>query len=146
LPEAGYSKRNIAETLDALRMAGILEVLPVSNQLRYRLAKATELRALVGEIPGAFPKWQSIFHILERVLETARRVESLLPDVRAVEAARTLHDLQTDLRLASMAKPPQDLSGVDLWPAFEGGALQVAEAFAVGGSTAPASRRRRVAS
>ena len=71
LPEAGYSKRNIAETLDALRMAGILEVLPVSNQLRYRLAKATDraYQRLVQRvtIPG-FRKGKAPRKILERAV------------------------------------------------------------------------------
>jgi hypothetical protein len=145
-PDAGYTKRNVAEALDSLRMAGLLEVLPVRNQLQYRLAKAMELRAVVGEIPTAFPRWRSTFHVMERLLESARRAESLAPDVQAVEAARALHDLQPDLRLGSVAKSPRDLLGLDLWPAFEGWALQVAKAWATGGSATPTSRRRRVAS
>jgi DNA-binding transcriptional ArsR family regulator len=144
-PEAGYTKRNVADTLDALRMAGLLEVLPVRNQLRFRLVKAAELRAMVGEIPATFPRWHQIFHILGRLLETARKGESLAPDVQAVEAARALHDLQPDLRLAEVAIPSLDFLDVHLWPAFEGWALEVAQAWATAGSATPTSGRRRVA-
>jgi hypothetical protein len=142
-PDAGYTKRNVAEALDSLRMSGLLEVLPVRNQLQYRLAKAMELRAVVGEIATAFPRWRSIFHVLERLLETASKGDSLGPEVRAVEAARTLHDLEPDLRLASVAKPPQDLVAVDLWPAFERWAVHVMEAWSAGtfSSAAPVAVR-----
>ncbi len=129
-PEAGYTKRNIAETLDALRMAGLLEVVPVRNQLRYQLAKATELRAMVGAIPTVFPRWHAIFHVLERLLETARRAESLAPEVRAVEAARTLNDLQADLRLAGVAKPPQDVVAAQVTEVWSSGTFSSAPLMA----------------
>ncbi len=142
-PDAGYTKRNVAEVLDALRMAGLLEVIPYRNQLRYRLAQPTELAALAGDLPTAFPNWRSIFRILERLMGTAQNAAGLRPNVRNVEAARTSHELAEDLRLVEM-KPPPAGDGQDAWKTFERWALAAAEAWA-SGEPVPRGRRRTAA-
>ncbi len=143
--DAGYTKRNIAEALDALRMAGVLETIPVRNQLRYRLDRPGELKALVGELPSSFPRWRSIFRILEVLLQTARKVGPLTPTVRAVEVTRTLHEVEPDLRLVRV-RPPLPPGERDAWNLFEHWALQLAEHWARGILGAPSSGRKRAAS
>jgi DNA-binding transcriptional ArsR family regulator len=130
--EAEYTKRNVAEGLDALRMAGLLEVAPVRNQLRYRLARPDELTALVGELPSVFPSWRPVFRILEHLLETARTDERLETRVRAVEAAKVLHELERDLRVAGVRAPPLDTADHDLWRAFERWSSELAKDWALG--------------
>jgi hypothetical protein len=142
-PDAGYTKRNVAEVLDALRMAGLLEVIPYRNQLRYRLAQPTELAALAGDLPMAFPNWRSIFRILEWLMRTAQNAAGLRPNVQRVEAARTQHELAEDLRLVEM-KPPPAGDGQDAWKTFERWALAAAEAWA-SGEPVPGGRRRTAA-
>ncbi|MBI4259219.1 MAG: hypothetical protein HY658_01515 [Actinobacteria bacterium] len=134
--EAGYTKRNVAEALDALRMAGLLEVIPVRNQLQYRLARPAELRMLVGELPSSFPRWRSIFRILERLLETAGRGDKSSPRVRSVEAAKVLHDLEGDLRVAGAQWPYPDIGQPALWRRLEQWAVELAKAWALGSTVA----------
>lgn len=130
--EAGYTKRNIAEALDALRMSGLLEAAPVRNQLRYRLARSDALTALVGEIPSSFPRWRSVFRILDHLLETARRAEKLAKSVRAVEAAKVLHEVEGELALVGVRAPAPDAAREDLWGTFEHWASELAQAWASG--------------
>ena len=53
--DAGYAKRNIAEALEALRMAGLLEIHARRNQRLYGLADAGWLMALPGGLPSSYP-------------------------------------------------------------------------------------------
>lgn len=138
--EAGYTKRNVAMTLDALRMAGLLEVVPARNQFRYRLARSGELSALIGELPSSFPKWRSIFRIVEVLLEMARTGEKLPPRVRSVEAARTLHDLEADLRVVGARGPSPETRPQDLWRRLERWAIEVATAWATGATELEGTR------
>jgi DNA-binding transcriptional ArsR family regulator len=130
--EAGYTKRNVAEELDALRMAGLLEVVPVRNVLRYRLARPEELTSLLEGLPSSFPRWRSILRVLERVLEAARRAETLTPAVREVEGARVLHELGDDLHRLGARAPAPDPAEEDLWVRLEQWAVEFAEAWASG--------------
>jgi len=129
-PEAGFTKRNVAEALDALRMPGLLEAVPVRNQLRYRLTRFRELRALLGPLPRAFPRWRPRFRILLRTLEVMREVEDAPPLVAAVAAARALEELGPDLRPADAKAAPRGATGEELWESFRGWAIDVAEAWA----------------
>jgi len=129
-PEAGFTKRNVAEALDALRMAGLLEAVPVRNQLRYRLARPRELQALLGPLPRAFPRWRPRFRILLRALEAVRAAEGAPPLVGAVEAARALGELEPDLRAADAKAAPKGVTGEELWGSFQVWAIDVAEAWA----------------
>ncbi len=136
--DAGYTKRNVAEALDALRMAGLLEILPVRNQLRYRLARPGELVTWVGELPSSLPRWRSIFRILELLADLGRRAETPTPAVRAVEVTRTLHELEPDLRVVGVPRPAADLRGEELWRGFERWGLGLAKGWAAGASGARA--------
>lgn len=128
---AGYTKRNVAEALEALRMAGLVEVERVRNQLAYRLADARWLMSLPGSMPSLFPRWRSVFRILERTLEATRRAETLSPRVRTVEAADVLHALETDLRLVGEPATVGE-RGQDLWADLEQRALRLSSAWASG--------------
>lgn len=129
-PEAGFTKRNVAEALDALRLAGVLEAMPVRNQLRYRLARPRELRALLDPLPRVFPRWQPRFRILLRVLDAVREVEDAPPLVAAVEAARALEELAPHLRAADAKPAPREVTGEELWDSFRTWAIDVARAWA----------------
>jgi DNA-binding transcriptional ArsR family regulator len=142
--DVGYTKRNVAEALDALRMGGLLEVAPHRNQLRYALAQQKELEAVSGPLPNSFPRWRSIFRILQRLLDTAGRAEKLTRRVQNVEADRTLRELEKDLRLVSL-RPPISPTAEEAWAAFKTWALEVSEQWASGGPKAGSRRRSRAA-
>lgn len=142
--DVGYTKRNVAEALDALRIGGLLEVAPHRNQLRYALAQQKELEAVSGPLPDSFPRWRSIFRILQRLLDTAARAEMLTRRVQDVEADRTLRELETDVRLASV-RPPIAPSAEEAWAGFKRWALEVSEQWASGEPKAASRRRSRAA-
>ncbi len=139
--EAGYTKRNVAEALDALRMAGLLEAVPVRNQVRYRLGRAEELVRLLGELPSSFPRWRSTFRILERLLEISRRGEKLAPAVRAVEVTKALHDLEADLRVVRVPGPGRDVGEQDHWDMLERWAVEITKVWASGATEVAEVRR-----
>lgn len=147
-PEAGYTKRNVAESLDALRRAGLLEVGEVRNQLQYRLARKSELAALVGELPKDFPRWHSFFAVLLRLLEFASTSQRLKPDVLTVEVHRVLSDLVPDLQSAGLGSPQFEPKDRDLWPRFTRWAIGLAKSSAsreVNRGRGSAKPRRRTA-
>jgi len=95
--EAGYTKRNMAEALEALRMSGLLEAYAVRNQRLYGLADAAWLSALPGSLPESYPRWSSVFRILGGFAAGLRRTESLTSRAQTAEASDVLHDLRSDL-------------------------------------------------
>lgn len=130
-PEVGYTKRNVADALDSLRMAGLLEALPIRNQLRYRLSFPARLTLAVGDLPTVFPQWAPLFRALWVIGEYARRFESFGPLVAPVEARGALRRMAPDLQLAGVAMPP-DAIGNHLLPVFEKWALALLTGWASG--------------
>jgi hypothetical protein len=128
---AGYTKRNMAEALDALRMAGLLEAHALRNQRIYSLAATGWLSALPGGLPDFYPPWDSVFRILERLQATQRGAGPLAPRARNVEAADALYDLRSDLRRVGVRLSDEQQS-VDAWPTLEGLATELSEAWTSG--------------
>ena len=139
--EAGYTKRNIAEGLEALRMAGLLEAERRRNQLVYRLADAEGLMGLLGSMPSSFPKWRSVFRILESFITESRRIEPLKAGAAAVEASDVLLDLESDLRAVGARVPRVDVRSPDPWSDLMQAALDLAEAWSTGSMGTVTSRR-----
>jgi DNA-binding transcriptional ArsR family regulator len=139
--EVGYTKRNVAETLDALRMAGLLEAVPHRNQLRYELLRPKELGSFAAPLPTSFPQWRSIFRILEGLIDLARRGETLSVRVRDVEAVRTAHELEEDLRVLGI-RPPRLVGEDEAWSTLGAFGLELAQSWASGRTSSQRSRSR----
>lgn len=139
--EAGYTKRHIAEALDALRMSGLLTAERRRNQLLYRTTDAEALIDLLEGTPASFPRWRAIFRILERLLDLARLPESLTTRARAVEASDVLHDLEVDLRWAGVRMPALDMQVPDPWAELDHWAIELVASWAAGlmGATSQAA-------
>lgn len=141
--EGGYTKRNTAEALEALRMAGLLDVQVVRNQRRYGLVDAAWLTALPGSLPRCYPRWSSVFRILEGFIAGLRRAEALTTRARAVEASDVLHELSGDLaqvgvRVSTLGSRPdrgpsrdRKLSP-DAWTTLEKLAVDLSQKWASG--------------
>ena len=129
---AGYTKRNLAESLDALRMGGLLRAERRRNQLVYRLTDAEKLMGMLGGTPSSFPRWRSVFRILESLLELRGRAEGMKSAVRVVEAADVLHDLDADLRAVGARPPSVDMLGPDPWDELTDWASGLASTWASG--------------
>lgn len=141
----GYTRRFVSEALDALRNAGLLDVLPQRNQLRYRLARALELSSLVGQLPEYFPPWRPTFAALIRLQDIFSRAEPLKPMVRRVEIDRALRTLDVFLHDAGVGAPSTE-APEDPGTALEEWAVELARSLASGdGQAWPWFAWRRVA-
>lgn len=102
----GYSKRNTAEALDGLELAGVLSSLRVRNRFEYTVAKPGWLVQLVEPRPRWFPPWVSIVNIVIRFGDFLRRSEHLPESVSSVESVTLLRELREDLTQWG-STPPQ---------------------------------------
>lgn len=127
--ETNFTKRNVATALENLRMGGLLEALPVRNQLHYRQKSKDALSQFVGSLPRSFPKWPGIFQVLGTLLETASKTEKLAPLVREVEVKAVVGKRTSETRAAELPAPPLDASGPAFWPAFSAWTLAVVAAL-----------------
>src|ERR1700686_109547 len=69
--DAAYGKGSVAQSLEMLTMAGIVQVQPSGNRLLYRLARPGELAQTLQWLPSVFPDWWPIFNIVEALLDYA---------------------------------------------------------------------------
>lgn len=129
--EASYTKRNMAEALGALQMAGLLEAHAVRNRRLYGLADTAWLAALPGDLPDTFPRWSSIFRILEVLGTSARQAETLPERAQTVEAVDALRSLRGDLWQVGVRLSEREQS-VDAWPTLQMLAVDLSKTWAVG--------------
>lgn len=95
--QIGYSKRNTAEALDGLEMAGLLNSFRVRNRLEYAVIDTARLAALVDPRPPWIPVWVPIVNVVIRVLEFIRHAEVLPESVASVECVSLLRGLNEEL-------------------------------------------------
>jgi DNA-binding transcriptional ArsR family regulator len=69
--DAAYGKGSIAQALEMLTMAGIVQVQPDGNRLLYRLARPGELAQTLQWLPAVFPDWAPIFNLVEALKDYA---------------------------------------------------------------------------
>jgi hypothetical protein len=73
LVSVGYTKRNIAQVLDELASAGVLERMSVRNSANFWLAREHAIVELLAPIPSRIAAWAERFAIAATVLDVARR-------------------------------------------------------------------------
>jgi DNA-binding transcriptional ArsR family regulator len=128
---AFYTRRNVAEALEALRMGGLVEPLAGRGVRRYRLRRTSQLHAFVGSLAQFKPDWVAIFLLLQNLRSLASRTESLLLVVRAVEARKFVRERLVLLQRIGLEAPPA-VTGESYWHSFENWAIEMARAFAAG--------------
>ena len=104
---AGYAKRNVSETLNALADAGILLVYDVGNEYRYAL-NTLPWDDVLSLKPGACPQHRDWLHLLQALRLLNRwlanpELEELSPYILASEARRFVATIEADLNLAGIA-------------------------------------------
>jgi DNA-binding transcriptional ArsR family regulator len=72
--DAAYGKGSVAQALDMLTQAGIVQVQPDANRLLYRLSRPGELAQTLQWLPAVFPLWWPIFRITEAITDYTRAV------------------------------------------------------------------------
>lgn len=118
IPDVNYTKRNIDNTLDSLAVAGLLEIRPVRNQHRYRLAEPRRLLAFIGERPRLYPRWRATFLSLAPILDLAGQVRELPDRVAMVEASRVFHQIKPLIDESGLMRPAGQIAGADAWRSF----------------------------
>jgi hypothetical protein len=100
--DAAYSKGSVAQALDMLTIAGIVQVQPSANRLMYRLARPVELAHTLQWLPSVFPDWWPIFKVTAAIVVYARSAtgpaQTRSPGVQAL-----LGSINDDLRRLGIA-------------------------------------------
>jgi hypothetical protein len=113
--KAHYGKDNVADTLDLLTRAGLLQdtvMTTAGNQRLFRLNRqATIVSALSDWMKVPQQRWDAVFRVVVRLIEFARTAPEK-PAARAVAIQDTLADLQPDLRW--LGTFPRLRQGVDV--------------------------------
>lgn len=104
--QIGYSKRNTAEALDGLELAGLLSPIRVRNRLEYAVADHDRLLVLVEPRPRWVPSWVPIVTAVIRIAEFLRRLEGMPDSVASVESVTLVRELADEFAQWGAA-PPQ---------------------------------------
>lgn len=99
---AGYGKGSVAQTLDMLTMAGIVNVQPAGNRLEYRLARAADLAQALQWLPSTFPDWWPIFKVTEAIATYALSAPAAA-SARAGGLRRLREQIDADLHRLGVA-------------------------------------------
>jgi hypothetical protein len=100
--DAAYTKGSVAQALEMLTLAGILQVQPSANRLTYRLARPVELAQALQWLPSVYPDWWPIFKITEAIADYARSANGH-PQTRAPKVQALLVRIDGDLRRLGIA-------------------------------------------
>lgn len=135
---AGYGKGSVAQALDLLTMAGILNVQPAANRLLYRLAHPTELAGALQWLPAVFPDWWPIFRVTAAIAEFAHA--SMAPSTRTAAVGKVLQLIDPDLKRLGIADEVPRSSGPASYTEFEHWAITFLADHCGRGEMVPAAR------
>ncbi|MHB8610996.1 MAG: hypothetical protein ACYDAL_01020, partial [Candidatus Dormibacteraceae bacterium] len=100
--DAAYGKGSVAQSLEMLTLAGIVQVQPHGNRLLYRLARPGELAKTLQWLPSIFPDWWPIFSIVEALMDYSRAAHG--PDsTRLASLEKLLKEIDPDLHRLGIA-------------------------------------------
>ncbi len=100
--EAAYGKGSVAQALDMLTMAGIVQVQPHANRLLYRLSRPRELAETLQWLPSVYPDWWPIFSVIEALKVYAHA--SVDPASRPAALQKLLGQIDHDLHRLGVAE------------------------------------------
>ena len=100
--DAAYGKGSVAQALEMLTMAGIVQVQPDANRLLYRLSRPGELAQALLWLPSVFPDWAPIFRIIEAIADYARSASGA-PAARTAGILKLIERIDHDLHRLGLA-------------------------------------------
>jgi hypothetical protein len=100
--DAAYGKGSVAQALDMLTLAGIVQVQPDANRLLYRLSRPGELAQALQWLPSVFPDWWPIFKVTEAISDYAHAVSGSGAS-RAAGLQKLLGRIDEDLQRLGLA-------------------------------------------
>jgi hypothetical protein len=136
----GYTKRNVADECDSLRQAGVLSVRTRGNRLYYALARPSELRTFVGELPAVRPDWTAMLDVARELLTLEQLARDTAAEAVAVHARSTLRRMEGNLDELGIEPPRESIRGADLWPALQRFAMHHVGSWSVGQWPSPAEQ------
>lgn len=101
--DAAYGKGSIAQALEMLTMAGIVQVQPHANRLLYRLSRPAELALALQWLPAVYPDWRPIFLVVEMLLDYARSAP-LVPPARLAALQKLRPGIDRELHRLGIAE------------------------------------------
>jgi hypothetical protein len=101
--DAAYGKGSVAQALDMLTQAGIVQVQPDANRLLYRLSKPGELAQTLQWLPSVFPLWSPIFRIAEAITDYAHSISGP-PSTRIPALHKLVQRIDEDLHRLGLAE------------------------------------------
>jgi len=115
--ETNYGKRNVQNALEALRLAGLVQVRRMGNTDRFRLTHERALLAFVGPAPKAFPRWNRLLPTVLRLRRLIRSSADRSDLENSIAAHRFVEAVASVLGEAGLDAPslPQ---GHNAWPAL----------------------------
>lgn len=99
---AAYGKGSVAQALDMLTMAGIVEVQPSANRLLFKLARPADVSRTLQSLPSRFPDWAPIFRITESIVTYAWSAPSS-SSARVTKLRALLHAIHSDVQRLAIA-------------------------------------------
>lgn len=130
-PVTVYTKRNVADALAALAIAGLVRRTGGRNGFRYRLVAAAPLTSLFGPLPGCAPVWGPLLSGLVTLVQRLAASEDWPPDSRSADAHGALRSVGPALQAAAVTLPEVP-PRVDAWAAATSWSLQLLGALAAG--------------
>jgi hypothetical protein len=100
--DAAYGKGSVAQALEMLTLAGIVQVQPDGNRLLYRLARPAELGQALLWLPSVFPDWWPIFRVVEALSDYAHSASGPQSS-RAAAVPALLDRIDADLHRLAIA-------------------------------------------
>jgi hypothetical protein len=101
--DAAYGKGSIAQALEMLTGAGIVQVQPHANRLLYRLARPGELAQVLQWLPAVYPDWWPIFVVVEALMDYARSAPAAAP-ARLAALQKLLQRVDRELHRLGIAE------------------------------------------
>lgn len=115
----GYTKRNIADALDALKDGGLLDSARVGNRLRFSWGRRRELCRLLDPLPRTIPRWPPIARVVAGFLELLVRTEGKSERLSVVEAVQEFGRLSGDLTVLGLEPPRATTTPLEWSPIVE---------------------------
>ena len=143
-----YTKRNISDVMEGLKMAALVKATRTGNQVRYRLNRRQELIDLIGNLPSSFPLWTTVFQLLDTVFRVSLEFQSKKHEVSGVEAHQALNKMAPILEQLDLTAPAQQPNAAQYWKSFVNWTSHLSSSLASGKSQLcsrrpPPKHRRR---
>ncbi len=94
---AGYGKGSVAQALEMLTLAGLVDVHPAANRLLYRLSTPAELAATLRWLPASHPDWWAVFRVIIAMVESAKSATAV-PAAQQAAVDATIASVDRELR------------------------------------------------